>query len=232
MEMALEKSGNEFADIIFSETAKIHEILKSGGVFSELPPVHFLSQIGMKPSVPDQRLRLIRDSLLQFRNILERAQLEEIELNSPISFTKYWLQQTGYSCPQDFFEAQPSGEVVIEGYSTEHIQIFRNLAFMKRCGYSLAEIFTYPWPDLFERPQVITQQCLSEVSKAMTLNRTIRSETEVHFMKERYSCDRRIHKVNFQTLAPIRQGSQVVGYFVSATGNILDKPDRHEVRFI
>src|SRR5690606_17702992 len=72
------------------------------------------------------------------------------------SFQVFWnvLRRFDLRPCSDLFDLLDSNDV-IEVYRYDFIQIYRNLRFLELCTYSLDEVFSYEWPELFHRKQEI-----------------------------------------------------------------------------
>ena len=72
------------------------------------------------------------------------------------------------------------------------------------------------------------------VYTAFDTGKTQNLNIQTHYMKERFSESRRVHKVNFKSVAPLFDSSdKAVGYIVSSKAEIIDKtPEGHGLRFI
>ncbi|MBX3022320.1 MAG: hypothetical protein KF799_11660 [Bdellovibrionales bacterium] len=121
-------------------------------------------------------------------------------------FFRISMRRMGLSYPPDFLDHVQQGDL-IEGYDMNRIQIFRNMTFMQKSGYSLIEIMCYDWPTLFDRSSAITNKMLSYCDEILwQANRTIPFEIPHHFQRERQSGERLMWEVQFRHLAPLFSG--------------------------
>ncbi len=65
----------------------------------------------------------------------------------------------GYQVDDQFWRELKSDQIV-ELYNNENIQIFRTFNFFNTCGYSLLELLSREWYELWERPSSILQSLL------------------------------------------------------------------------
>lgn len=149
------------------------------------------------------------------------------------NFLRVSLQQMGMHCPDDFLSTFEHDDL-IEGYDLNNIQIFRNLKYMQVCGYSLEDVLTHSWPELYERSSRITDELLGNIRGVFESGQTTALKISTHYMKERISKNRQVSEVTFRYMAPIFSRPGVpVGVLVSSRARIVDEaPLRHELRFL
>lgn len=63
--------------------------------------------------------------------------------------------------PNSDLMSQIREDDIIEIYSADYVQLFRNLRFFRYCGYSLDELLSRPFWELFRRDEEVTKQILS-----------------------------------------------------------------------
>jgi len=148
-------------------------------------------------------------------------------------FLELCLKQLKMTVSQEYLDNLASDDIV-EGYTLENIQIFRNMRFMEICGYSLEDVLTFPWPNLYERSTTITDKVLERVREAIETTRVLAANTENHYMKERASSTRQVVEVGFRYIGPLFSSpGKPSGYLISCRAKMLDEmPSRHELRFL
>ncbi|NJL24241.1 MAG: hypothetical protein HC902_03040 [Calothrix sp. SM1_5_4] len=67
------------------------------------------------------------------------------------------MRELGLRPTADLFGELDKSDI-IEIYSEEHIQLFRTFNMFECISYSLDELFSYEWWDLFQRDPAITEQ--------------------------------------------------------------------------
>ena len=90
------------------------------------------------------------------------------------SATLIWraLKELGLRPASGLFETMSEGDVV-EIYDLKNIQIFRNLQFFRYCSYTLEDLYSRPWTELFVRREEGVTDTLLEVLSDM-LSRSVR----------------------------------------------------------
>lgn len=201
---------------------------------SKLELANFRSENELLKNVSVDKIISSTTKIKEYRELLEAAVIDHIDVKDSRMFTNYFLSKLKLKCPDDFIESLTKSNEIVEAYSLDHVQVFRNFTFLKFCGYSLADVLTYEWPELFERSHIVTQQLLETVGKVLQTEKTVQFTTPVHYMKERFSESRRITKVDFQYLAPLFDMSgAIAGYVASSHVKLIDKtPENHDLRFI
>ncbi len=115
--------------------------------------------------------------------------------------------------PSDIFDKIDLDCDVIEIYSPEGIQIFRNLRFFDICSYTLDEIFAYDWPELYSRELAITQGILSLVEKMFEgkIQVTTPANIEIHTVKEIFSEERNEYIIEQKLFSPVLRVNKTIG---------------------
>lgn len=184
-------------------------------------------------SLSPEKVQSIASSLTQMLETLAEAEKQKINPRDPVHFMRLGLSRQGYFCSQEFWNTV-NDEDLIEAYTVEHMQLFRNMKFMEICGYSLMEILSYDWPTLFERSQVVTTRMIELMDKCVREEKILKMDTPAHYMKERMALTRQVVKVDFRHVAPLYTGpGKAKGYIISCRAEMVDEvPVNHELRFI
>lgn len=74
------------------------------------------------------------------------------------------LKEFGFTPSSDLFQYL-TNDRIIEIHNLEGQQVYRNLYFFKFCSYTLEELYSLPWVDLFWRPEVNAKQMVDFVFK-------------------------------------------------------------------
>lgn len=96
------------------------------------------------------------------------------------------LKELGFTPSSDLFSYLTANKI-IEIHNLQGQQIYRNLYFFKFCSYTLEELYSIPWVELFHRPQKNIDQMISFVQKVSVANihNTIRiTEIDPHELIE------------------------------------------------
>ena len=86
-----------------------------------------------------------------------------------------------------FTRIQPND--VIEIYSSSHVQIFRSFNFFRCLSYTLDQVLTYEWWELYERDESITVPMIKVVEDLISSAdvKTIQSPFPNHWVREKFS---------------------------------------------
>lgn len=103
------------------------------------------------------------------------ANKSDMRDNSALVWSAF--RELGLRPPSDFFDKVGS-EDVIQLYSEDHVHLFANFRFFELCSYTIEEIYSLPWSDLWSRSesdlqrifQIIGQVKDPAVTTTLTLN--------------------------------------------------------------
>lgn len=151
-------------------------------------------------------LVLIED---QFEAVLKTFSICASEIIDPWNDSEFFtisMRTLGATYNSDFLD-KISGDDVIEGYDRNRFQIFRNMRFMEKSGYSLLEILSYEWPQLFDRSPLITNKMITYCDQVLwDENRTILFDIPKHYLRELRSREQLMFEISFRYLSPLFSG--------------------------
>ncbi len=121
-------------------------------------------------------------------------------------FFRLHMRSLAISFPDDFLDHVGEDELV-EGYDLSRYQIFRNMRFMELTGYSLMQVLSFEWTELFDRATAITEQMIGYCDELLWVaNKTIKFDISTHFIRELKSPDKQVLEIQFRRLAPLFAG--------------------------
>ncbi|MNL45597.1 hypothetical protein D3C87_1682560 [compost metagenome] len=125
------------------------------------------------------------------------------------SFTWRALRKLGYTPTSDLFE-QITDDHVIEVYSKDSVQVFRNLNFFQFCSYTFEEILSLEWWNLFDRSEAMSQKIFDATVKVFSGECRVNFDPEVpnHFVRETQSADRLTMEFTMQLIGPLFQNKE------------------------
>lgn len=128
------------------------------------------------------------------------------------SFFELGLSLLNYSIP-DEVKKYIKEEDVTEVYGSDFIQVFGNLEFMKRCSYSIDQVFVYEWWELFERPEEVTEHFANIANKVIRGKLTLAiAPGEEHIVKEVFSEKKKVFTVRQKAIGPTyNEQKQIIG---------------------
>lgn len=81
------------------------------------------------------------------------------------------------------------------------------MRFMEASNYSLLDILSVDWPQLFDRAAAITEKMITYTDETLwAKNRTITFDVPTHYMRELKTEEHGVFEVNFKHLAPLFSG--------------------------
>lgn len=103
--------------------------------------------------------------LAQYVSICQAVITSGVSLRSSRTFVWRAFREIGIVPDSDMFNMIADDDIV-EVYNLENIQVFRNFAFFKYCSYTLEQLFSRPWHELFVREDAaITDRILRLITK-------------------------------------------------------------------
>lgn len=187
-----------------------------------------LTKMGAKDVIPFNSIELIHfnklspnEKFVAYSNLNLYKTTLKIEDSEPDGNKKaLWaaLVTFGLTPSSDCFN-EISDTDVIEIYSHDNIQIWRNFNFIQSCSFDLESIFCRPWTELFTRPvEVLTELSTSIMSIFENQKLTpIQPISGTHQIKELNSEKNFAFEANHKTLFPLkhRVTKKVVAYLVN-----------------
>lgn len=227
--MNLEATPLSDFSLIENERISCNQLLKSLGLRTHAAIRRDFS------GIPAPVLEEYVGSVQRLRRSLVAAQEECRDLRDTQYLADFTLKELGLTASQEFFDTLDPDDLV-EGYTLEQRQFFRNFQFMEICGYDLFDLLTYDWMTLYERTHMISEEILRRLDKdVFGMGRTISlMDLPSHYMKEKLSEKKQVSKVKFRHIGPVYSApGQPAGFLVSTKAHIIDEsPLRHELRFI
>ena len=142
---------------------------------------------------------------VRFYQELCHSQLAEgYKINDSLSFTWKAFRRLGLVPSSDLF-SHIQNEDIIEIYSKEHVQLFRNFNFFDCCSYTLEELNTYEWWSLFEREEAVTQKIIDACNLVFNgeVDGTFVPDVPVHQLREARSAERLTMNCEIRRMAPV-----------------------------
>lgn len=154
--------------------------------------------------------------------------VSEPQVSLADSTTLMWaaMKDFGLRPPSDLFD-HLRGDQVVELYRPDGIQFFRNFQFYRYCSYTIEEVSSIPWFELYERSPEITERLmrLSQDLFSMTESRVVPIGVGPHRQLERRSRLRFEVQVENETAAPLFDGEgRVAAIIVMSRGEFINLP--------
>lgn len=112
---------------------------------------------------PSEIQVMISDYLKTYCNLLDKLSTAGTRLMDNRQTTWACLSLMNLRCKPDAFDKVAEDDV-IEFYSADHRQIYRNIRFFSLCSYSIFDILVYDWATLYSRDNSITEGLLTHAN--------------------------------------------------------------------
>lgn len=151
------------------------------------------------------------ENLKTYTITAEETQNEGYQLKDNNAFIWRFLQKRGYVPPTDLFQ-NLTEEKLVEIYNQFQIQEFRNLAFYNFCSYTIEDIHSREWFDLFYRDSEINLQFLQLAQKLFNndFDHTFPTNIGEHFLKEINSQDKIEVAMKVEHMCPLFSKNKAV----------------------
>jgi hypothetical protein len=175
-------------------------------------------------SLSHQLQQRILKALISYRVVLSSAHSQGINLAHSRSTAWAAIRELGLRPPSNLFEHLEEGDF-FEIYTPEHIQIFRSLNFFYLTSYSLEDIFSYAWDELYSRSEVVTKEMFDSVSKVMNGERQglVKTDFPLHIVIDKFSPGKEWSLIRHKLFAPLISSNQEIFVF-----NVFTVVDRKE----
>lgn len=135
---------------------------------------------------------------------------EGYKLKDSNTFTWRAFRAYGLVPVSDLFSYIKSNDI-IEVYSTENRQIFRNFQYFQYCSYSIEELYSVEWWHLFARDESITKKIMEEAYQVFNgeTQGIFFSKTERHQVKELISQDKLSNFYKLKFLSALKANKRI-----------------------
>jgi hypothetical protein len=118
---------------------------------------------------------------------------------------------------------------IVEIYNQDFVQVYRGLTFMHICNYTLVDLLTYEFYELYER-SVSVNEHLFAAAKIVTERGTSEGvslkHVPAHLTRERFSEERGVFQITFRHFFPIYlESHDFFGYLVVLRARPYAEPD-------
>lgn len=114
-----------------------------------------------------------------------------------------------------------TNENIVEVYNLDHVQLFRSINFFDLCNYSLLDLVTRQWFELFDRLSSDTEANLREFQMALDTGKMRRLTVAAHLLKERDSNPRGVFLYDPQYCCPVYSAPGLLGGYL-LTANVTE----------
>lgn len=210
---------SEVEDQLFKiQAQKLSMMLASEGVFvrTYATGLPFFSKLSLEAK------RKANHALGSYLQLCREQMSEGYTLRDGSSFLWRALRKLELVPRSDLFQ-HFNEDSVIEIYSDDNRQLFRNINFFKYCSYTIEELHACEWWLLFERDPSVTEKLYGYVSEVMneTVKGNIMMDVPTHTVKELQSVDMLEVEVDFRIMSPLTHAKSVCAFLVSEDVRII-----------
>lgn len=162
-------------------------------------------------------------AMQNYRLALEDLVRGGFSLKDDQKFLSYFLERLGWKVPNDFSDLIRD-EILVEIYSLDGMQLFRNFKFFEISSYSLEQLLTEEWFTLYERPQKSMHEMQKGVEIVLVKNTTMPLRVQPHLLREIRSPLMQCSWVEFGYLAPVwNLHGDICGLAVTSTAEVVEQ---------
>lgn len=132
----------------------------------------------------------------------------DIERKSSVEVEKKCLEATernlGLKIHRDVYDQLAEGDV-IEIYDIHSIQVYRNINFFRTTNYSLMDVISHPWMNLWDRPRRVTDAINEQVGAIFAAPGVspVPMDIPVHLLREQAFGKTQIFEIRMKTVAKV-----------------------------
>ncbi|HEX7674355.1 MAG TPA: hypothetical protein VF412_09290 [Bdellovibrio sp.] len=151
----------------------------------------------------EQKTKVV-EHLQFFHDLCIEHVSEGYSIKDSPSFVWRAFRRLGLTPRSDLF-SQLTDEHIVEIYSNENVQLFRNFKFFEFCSYSLEELLTIEWWGLFDRDSKLTTKMYEYAAQIFNgeLHENVKPALESHFVRELASQDKLAMEYSLDLVGPL-----------------------------
>ncbi len=107
---------------------------------------------------------------------------------------------------------------IVEVYTEDFVQLYRNNNFFKYCSYDLKTLLQHPFDVLFRRDEEVTRKIAERALECLNHGKGIEPVgIEPHLMQEHFARNNRVFRIEHKYCSPVfsKVTGQVMGFFCS-----------------
>lgn len=167
--------------------------------------------------------KYVVDNLRFYVELCLEQMLDGFKLSDNLSFTWRAFRKLHFVPRSDLFNEVTDSDV-LEIYSKDMCQLYRNLRFYEHCSYSLEELYCLKWWTLFQRDEKITQSLMESVTQVLSgeSEGNVYPNVGPHIVQELSSEAKLVNRYEPRLLSPLFCNKKVEGLFVVMRLAVLD----------
>lgn len=162
------------------------------------PELPFFSQL----PIP-KRQEIVR--VVRFYHELCQEQFKEgYKITDSLTFTWRALKKLGLVPRSDLF-SQVTDEDILEVYSSDGRQLYRNFRFFDFCSYTMEELYSLEWWSLYNRDEAFTEKLFAIVGRIFNgeIEETVVPDCPAHVVAETSSVGKINMNYELRMLSPL-----------------------------
>lgn len=175
------------------------------------------------------------NKLVANRNYLLHTITEKrIHPSDDIRMLQEFLDQHNLYLPFELKKYIDEGDI-IEIYSEDFVQIYRNKTFFEFCSYDMDTILSNSFDTLFRRDPEITKALLSQAQLCLTQFTGVQPiGTPVHYMQEHFANNSKIFKIEHKWCSPVvsKINNKTLGLFCSQKATLQGNSNVYGIGFV
>ena len=193
---------------IASQTSRL---LATGGVKVKA----YKDQLPYFSALDFAKKKEVLEKITFYHDLCAEQVSEGYSLKDTPSFTWRALKKLGLTPTSNLF-SQIKDEDVIEVYSAENVQLFRNFRYFEFCSYTLEEIYCLEWWNLYERGNDIMPGFAEFISGILkgTYPQGAEPGFESHVVKEAQSEEKLVMDYFLRWVGPVSADKKIAGFIV------------------
>lgn len=222
-------TNDNFADQFIFYSEKIKKLAQTINIqlktFDDATLPHF-------HNLPDYKRNEVLFAIKNFVHICETTLSNNKELSDTRSLTWFALKEMGLRFNSDIF-SHISDTDVLEVYTNDNIQVFRNFRFLELISYTLEDIFCRPWTELFDHknPEKIEKilEIASDYERCKSFDTISLNHLGTYSIEEVCSSNRFQYTYKMKYISPIRdENKRPFGYLVIESADIINQQTPHQ----
>ena len=181
-------------------------------------PSHSATGVTKFLSHPIALRKRILDSCRQFLGFCASAENEGLDLKkNNIQLTWFALKQLNLRPHSDLFN-HITDEHIVEVYNENAIQIYRSFNLFQYLSYSISDIFSHEWWELYTRDNVVFDQMLLMNDRLLdgSLTGVVKTNYPDHWVQEIFSPKKLRATMKHELFTPLNDTSKKNTAFISA----------------
>lgn len=167
-----------------------------------VPGLPFFSQL----PIP-KRQEIVR--AVRFYHELCQEQFKEgYKITDSLTFTWRALKKLGLVPRSDLF-SKVTDEDILEVYSSDGRQLYRNFRFFDFCSYTMEELYSLEWWSLYKRDEAFTEKLFAIVGRIFNgeIEETVVPDCPAHVVSETSSVGKIQMNYELRMLSPLHHNS-------------------------